>query len=314
MRFPAQLSILIAATIGACAQSLTPEMPGTGGRGAGGTGTGESGTGGSGSCGTICGGGSTCIKGSCGCSVVGQQLCGGSCIDVTSDNSNCGSCGHACASDQLCSNGSCATMVLGCQMSDPPATSEIATFSSAAGIAPSFTLFTYGAPPQPIYTIAAGMVNVTDTIEIGPTNQYQGFGIYLNGNAPGTDCVDASSYTGVSFSLSGSLMGTGCTMQFSISDSEHDQIIPGSFDPKAAGPVGSYPPQLSITSAELAATPVTIQVPFAGTNAPTGGSPLIPIDTSKLVELLWEMSAPVASDGGAAECVWNINVSNVRFY
>ena len=34
----------------------------------------------------------------------------------------------------------------------------------------------------------------------------------------------------------------------------------------------------------------------------------------KLVGLLWQMSTPVASDGGAAECAWNINVSNVRFY
>jgi hypothetical protein len=309
MRCPALLSILIAATIGACGQSLTPEMTGTGGTGAGGTGTG-----GLPSCGTTCGGGSTCINGSCGCGVVGQQLCGGSCIDVTSDNGNCGSCGRACASDQICSNGSCATTLLGCQMSDPPATSEIAVFSGGGGIAPSFGLFTYGTAPQPTYTISAGMVNVTDTIEIGPTSQYQGFGIYMNGNAAGTDCVDASSYTGVSFSLSGSLVGTGCAMQFSINDSEHDQIIPGVVDPKAAGPAGSYAPQLSVTSAELASTAVTIKVPFAGANAPTGGSPPIPIDPFKLVGLLWQMTTPVASDGGAAECVWNINISNVAFY
>ena len=189
---------------------------------------------------------------------------------------------------------------------------EIAAFSNDTGIAPSFGLFTYGAAPQPTYTISAGMVNVTDTIEISAANQ--GFGIYFNGNAAGTNCVDASSYAGVSFSLSGSLMGTGCAMQFAINDSEHDQILPGVVDPKAAGPVGSYPPQLSITSAELTSTTVTIMVPFAGANAPTGGSPAIPIDPSKLVSLLWQMSTPVASGGGAAECVWNINVSNVRFY
>jgi hypothetical protein len=76
-------------------------------------------------------------------------------------------------------------MVLGCQMSDPPATSEIAAFSSGPDIAPPFGLFTYGAPLQPMYTISAGMVNVTDTIEIGATAQEQGFGIYLNGNAAG---------------------------------------------------------------------------------------------------------------------------------
>src|SRR4051812_238554 len=216
MRVPWLLSILMAFTINACGQSLTPEMTGTGGAGR---------------CGTICGGGSTCIKGTCQCSVVGQQFCGASCSDVTSDNSNCGSCGHACASGQTCSNGRCATAVLGCQMSDPPATSEIATFSSDGGVAPSFGVFSYGAPRAPIYTILSGRVNVTDTVEIGATNQYQGFGIYFNGNETGTDCLDASSYTGVSFLLSGSLMGTGCTMQFAINDSEHDESLPGAIDP-----------------------------------------------------------------------------------
>ncbi len=141
-------------------------------------------------------------------------------------------------------------------MSDPPATSEIASFSNDGGIAPSFGLFSYGAVPQPTYTVSAGMVNVTNTIEIGAT------------------------------------------------------II----DPKAAGPVGSYPPQLAIISPELTSTGVTIEVPFAGSGAPFGGSPATPIDPFKLVSLLWQMTTPIASDGGAAECVWKINVSNVRFY
>ena len=71
---------------------------------------------------------------------------------------------------------------------------------------------------------------------------------------------------------------------------------------------------VSITSAQLTATPSTIKVPFVGVNAPTGGSPAIPIDPFKLVGVQWQMTTPLASDGGAAECVWNINVSNVRFY
>ena len=153
-----------------------------------------------------------------------------------------------------------------------------------------------------------------DTIEISATNQYQGFGVYFNGDAAGTDCVDARSYAGVSFSLSGSLMGAGCAMQFSINDSEHEQILPGVIDPKAAGPVSSYPPELSLTSAELTSTAMTIMVPFTGTGAPRGGSPAKAIDPDKLVGVQWRMSTPVASDGGATECGWNINVSNVRFY
>ncbi|HVV53577.1 MAG TPA: hypothetical protein VHO06_28230 [Polyangia bacterium] len=174
-------------------------------------------------------------------------------------------------------------------------------------------MFTFGFSPQPTYTISAGAVNVVDTIETGATSQYQGFGIYFSGNPAGTDCLDASRYSGISFTLSGSLMGAGCAMQFSINDSEHAPSST-SFDPKAAGPVGSYAPQLSLTNAELTSTATTIMVPFAGTGAPVGGSPPTPIDPSKLISVQWWMSTPVTSNGEPTECVWNVNLSNVSFY
>ena len=55
---------------------------------------------------TACGTGASCSNGSCGCSVSGQQLCNGTCIDTTSNSNNCGSCGHACSGGS-CSNGVC---------------------------------------------------------------------------------------------------------------------------------------------------------------------------------------------------------------
>jgi hypothetical protein len=291
MRSSALLSILMAATIGACGQPLTHDVSGTGGTGTGGTGTGGTGTGGAAPC--------------------RAQLCGGSCVDTTSDNGNCGGCGQACAAGQTCSNGSCVAQALGCQTSDPPATSEIASFSNGGGIAPWFGWSSFGNSPQPTFTMSGGGANITDTIEVGAQSYYQGFGLYFDGNASGNDCLDAGSYTGVSFSLSGSLMGTGCSMQFAIVDSEHLQSI---VDPKGAGPVGSYAPQLSIAGTNLTATPVTLRVPFAGSAAPVGGSPPIPIDPYKLVGVQWWMSTPLASNGEATECVWNIDLSNVTFY
>ncbi|HTB58830.1 MAG TPA: glycosyl hydrolase family 8, partial [Polyangia bacterium] len=66
-----------------------------------------------GTCGNACGSGSSCVSGICGCTVSGQQLCSGSCIDTTSNAGNCGSCGHACASGQTCTNGTCATVSTG---------------------------------------------------------------------------------------------------------------------------------------------------------------------------------------------------------
>jgi hypothetical protein len=111
-------------------------------------------------------------------------------------------------------------------------------------------------------------------------------------------------------------MGTGCTMQFSINDSEHSDSTQKKADgtpsdPKAGGPAGSYAPQLSITGAQLTATATTVKVPFTAT---LGGSPAASVDPTKLTGVQWQMSVPVASDGGATECVLDINLKNVKFY
>jgi hypothetical protein len=204
----------------------------------------------------------------------------------------------------------------GCTVSDPPGGPVIATFASAdGGTASLFGTFTYGDNPPPAITYGADMVNVTDTIQITAKNHYQGFGVFFNGNAAGTECLDAHTYTGIQFDLSGSLMGTGCTMQFSINDSEHADTTVTPTDPKLAGPMGSYAPQVQITS-ELTSASTPIKVPFAAgaTGAPLGGSPATAVDPTKLTGVQWQLSTPVAVDGGATECVWNFNVSNVTFY
>ena len=149
-------------------------------------------------------------------------------------------------------------------------------------------------PQADLHGRGAGSVNVMDTVQLTAAAHYQGFGMYFNGNSAGTDCIDAHTYTGVQFDISGSLTGTGCTMQFSINDSEHaiDSLKSnaGTDDPKAAGPKGSYAPQLPITSAQLTSTSTTVKVPFTGASAPTGGSPATAIDPTKIEGVQWQMS------------------------
>jgi len=208
-------------------------------------------------------------------------------------------------------NSGAAGATVGCAASDAPASSDIATFSSAdGGISSLDGTFTYGDTPKPVFTIGTGTVNVTDTVQTSAAPHYQGFGIYFNGNIAGTDCVDGHTYTGIQFDISGSLTGAGCTSQFSILDSEHADIT-ASTDPKSAGPKGSYAPQLQITSAQLTTTPTTIKVPYT---TPAGGSPASAVDTTKLTGVQWQLSVPAATDGGATECDWNINIANVKFY
>ena len=204
---------------------------------------------------------------------------------------------------------------VGCQASDAPASADIATFATAdGGVASMAGTFVYGDTPTPTFTVANGAM-VMDTVQLSAKNHYQGFGVYLNGNAAGTDCTDASAYTGIQFDLSGSLTGTGCTMQFSINDSEHQDSTTAGTDKKPSGPAGSYAPQLQI-GAMLSSTVTTVKVPFTGTGAPTAGAAVDPvaIDPTKITGVQWQMSTPVAADGGPTECVWNFTVANVKFY
>jgi hypothetical protein len=186
--------------------------------------------------------------------------------------------------------------------------------------------FTYGDNPPPSFTPSPGFVEVIDNIVISPTqNHYQGFGIYFNGNSDGTDCIDASSYTGVQFDISGTLVGDNCTVQFSINDSEHaDSTVlktagvdaSGPNDPKASGPKGAYAPQLQIGPMIMAAT-TTIKVPFTGTgtDVPSGGLPAdTAIDTKRIEGVQWQMTTPKMADGGATECDLDVKIANVKFY
>jgi hypothetical protein len=218
----------------------------------------------------------------------------------------------------------------GCLASDPPMSAEIANFASGAldgGLEIMGGVFTYGDNPPPGYTLMSGSIEITDNIVVGAKNHYQGFGIYFNGNAGGTDCIDASSYTGIQFDISGSLVGDLCTVQFSINDSEHaDMTVPktggtadGSFapnDPKASGPMGAYAPQLQIASMIMSGS-TTIMVPFAGSgsNVPVGGLPAdTAIDTMRIEGVQWQLTTPLAGDGAASECDLDIKITNVKFY
>lgn len=249
---------------------------------------------------------------SMGCSSSSTTGAGGTTGHAGTSGGTAGTTGSAGASGSAGATGTGgAGNTVGCAASDPPASATIATFTSAdGGVQAMDGIFTYGDIPKPTYSIAGNQVNIMDTVQTSAAPHYQGFGLYFNGNVAGTDCVDAHTYTGIEFDLSGTLTGVGCTMQFSILDSEHaDPTTSTPADPKSGGIKGDYAPQLAIS--QLMSNPTTFKVPYT---TPAGGMPSAGVDATKLTGVQWQLSVPAASDGGATECDWNINITNVQFY
>lgn len=215
--------------------------------------------------------------------------------------------------------------VYGCAMSDPPPSPLIADFVSADGgveLTGGFSAYGSNAVDLPSYSLTGGVFNITDAVVTSSGYQYVGVVLYFSGNTGGTDCVDASAYAGIEFSLSGTLMGTGCSLSYSTQDSEHSAVVidPSTgkpTDPKASGAVGiagsSYAPQLNILPAMLTTTPQTIKVPFDDSSLQPG-VPTAGIDPKKITGAQWQLTVPPTGDSGGGECDLNVTIDNVTFY
>ncbi len=201
---------------------------------------------------------------------------------------------------------------IGCSMSDAPASATIADFSSAdGGLEVLGGIVTYGGISAPMYSLTGGALQITEQVVTGAAIQYVGLVIYFNGNPTGTDCVDATAYTGIQFDISGTLTGPGCTVQYSTNDAEHETNATD--DPKGycAKADNCYAPQLPIPS--LMSAPVTTKVDFAG-GATTPGNPAVDIDKTKITGVQWQLTVPAAADGGPPECDLALTIDNVKFY
>jgi len=206
-----------------------------------------------------------------------------------------------------------ASTAAGCAVSDlpPPPAPLIADFTAVDGGAsiPIGGTFTYHSPDAavaPTATVTNGGWHITLNAPGMTDPQYIGVGLYFNGNANGTDCIDATQYTGVKFDVSGSIAGTGCTAQYSTNDSAHSAV--SATDPKAGGPAGSYAPQAALTVTSAVAT---VMMPFTGAGAPAGGSPATGIDKAKLTGVQWQFTV---AGGAANACMVDLVIDNVSFY
>jgi hypothetical protein len=112
-------------------------------------------------------------------------------------------------------------------------------------------------------------------------------------------CTDASSYSGISFTINGDL--GACPLQFSAQFSEDDDVVS---DPSFGSCTATtcYPPSVQPVGAG------TTTVRFADL---TGGNPLTTVDAARLTGVHWQVSPPTGA--GAASCSANFTIDNVSF-
>lgn len=125
------------------------------------------------------------------------------------------------------------------------------------------------------------------------TNNYAYVGLPFN------HCVDASTYTGVTFNISGTL-STGCTIQFSTVDKEHSTTTNGGTCTAA----NCYASDAPFT---LPAAAMDIAVPFASQVGGGADPTAAVVDPSGILNVQWQINVPVAG------CTGTVTVNSVTF-
>ena len=186
---------------------------------------------------------------------------------------------------------------------EAPCDGVIATFSPGdAGISIMGGVTTWGGILKPTYTLDNGTLNIMETASQSSKPQYLGTTLYFN------YCLDASQYSGVQFTVSGSV-SAACHLIFGANDVAHDDKT---VDPKGKCDAGSgcYSPNMMVPGM-VTSTPTVIKEDWI-----TGSSvPDVPLDPSHLVGVQWQFTIDPTPDGGQPDtCTAELHISNVKFY
>ena len=156
---------------------------------------------------------------------------------------------------------------------------------------------------KPTYTTDNGTLNIGADFPQTAGPQYIGTTLYF------LSCLDASAFTGVEFTISGSVT-SACQLIFAANDAEHDDV--GTDMAKGKCDAGSkcYAPNMAVPMA-VTSTPTTMRIPWI-----TGSSvPDVPLDPSQLVGVQWQFTIGPAPDGGTPQnCTADLHITNVKFY
>lgn len=182
-------------------------------------------------------------------------------------------------------------------------------FGSATGDPGTTTVFANPASTPGTLAVASEALTFSATVSAPGTAgadqyPYNGFELILNGPA----CADVSSYTGMSFKISGSV-GT-CGLVFSFNDSEHTNATDDTMRGLATS--GAYAPQLDI-SKMVTSTATTVMIPLTSTGF-TAGSPAVSTsypDKMKFTGIEFEFTQPMTA---TKSCMGSLTIDDVKFY
>jgi hypothetical protein len=171
--------------------------------------------------------------------------------------------------------------------------------------------YTYGSNGQTAPTIAltpdGNGLTIAGTFVSPVSQNWMGSGLYFNGKS----CINASTYTGVSFDFSGDL--GGCTLavgaNFSgdstLTDAPGRGSCPFSQDSSCFPPMAVATPPATLDAGPAGTT--TFKIPFASMAT---GSPTPRVDPSTILTVQWQLNALSGGPG----CSANFTVENVAFY
>ena len=180
-----------------------------------------------------------------------------------------------------------------------PSGSLIGDFAgdAGAGLAVAGGISVWGGSAQPTWSVDGDTLTLTENGTATAAAQYVGAVLYFN------KCVDAADFAGVEFTMSGTI--SGCTLVYSANYSgTTDSAIDQKGTCVKSGTTGCYAPQKSLT---VSSSPTQIRIGWDDT---TGGSPVAPVDESKLTGIQWQFTIPA----GTGTCSASISISNLKFY
>jgi hypothetical protein len=203
-------------------------------------------------------------------------------------------------------------VLLGCATSVAPSMALIADFSGAGG---GPVMINKGVPggiiaeassmsvPSPSPMLSNGAWQVKDFIApTGSSEATATFGIYFS--PPDRACVDAKSYAGISFKISGTV--SGCTLSYVLEDSGHRKMAE---ERGSCTATRCEPPRKTLT---ISAAGEVVKVAWADV---TGGMPNTAIDPGRLTSIAWQLAIPTTPDGGGTQvCMADITVDDITFY